>query len=175
MTEPATSKETQSIGSRGATDLPQARIKRIIKQDRDVDMTSNDAVFAISVATELFIQRLAKSAHNIAAREKRKQIQYKDVAECVSRIDQFEFLADVVPQTVSKERALKKHNSAKKAQAQTNDGGQSFFQPAKKSTDAATDDVQAEAEAEVEAVVNGSSSRDQLEKAQPDTDTLMEQ
>ena len=37
--------------AKGVTQLPVARIKRIIKEDKDVQMVSNDAVFVISLAT----------------------------------------------------------------------------------------------------------------------------
>lgn len=40
--------------AKGASQLPAARVKRIIKEDKDVQMVSNDAVFLISMATVSF-------------------------------------------------------------------------------------------------------------------------
>jgi len=37
--------------AKGVTELPAARIKRIIKEDKDIGLVSNDAVFLISLAT----------------------------------------------------------------------------------------------------------------------------
>ena len=40
--------------AQGVTVLPVARVKRIIKEDKDIQMVSNDAVFLISLATVRF-------------------------------------------------------------------------------------------------------------------------
>lgn len=37
--------------AKGTTDLPAARVKRIIKEDKDIGLVSNDAVFLVSMAT----------------------------------------------------------------------------------------------------------------------------
>ncbi|KAF7118031.1 hypothetical protein CNMCM5793_007407 [Aspergillus hiratsukae] len=52
---------------------------------------------------ELFIQYLAQQGHNVVKSERkpRKVIQYKDLATAVSRIDNLEFLADVIPKTTT--------------------------------------------------------------------------
>lgn len=42
--------------AKGVTQLPVARVKRIIKEDKDISMVSNDAVFLISMATVRFPQ-----------------------------------------------------------------------------------------------------------------------
>lgn len=44
-------KSLYSGTAEGVTQLPVARVKRIIKEDKDVQMVSNDAVFLISLAT----------------------------------------------------------------------------------------------------------------------------
>lgn len=48
------SKALYSGTAQGTTQLPVARVKRIIKEDKDVQMVSNDAVFLISLATVRF-------------------------------------------------------------------------------------------------------------------------
>ncbi|KAG0377684.1 hypothetical protein BGX24_005623, partial [Mortierella sp. AD032] len=58
--KPSSNSSSKSAGStkslysgtaEGVTQLPVARVKRIIKEDKDVQMVSNDAVFLISLAT----------------------------------------------------------------------------------------------------------------------------
>ncbi|KAF4219591.1 hypothetical protein CNMCM8980_004370 [Aspergillus fumigatiaffinis] len=51
----------------------------------------------------MFIQYLAQQGHNVVKSERkpRKVIQYKDLATAVSRIDNLEFLADVIPKTTT--------------------------------------------------------------------------
>ncbi|UKZ73530.1 hypothetical protein TrVFT333_001177 [Trichoderma virens FT-333] len=65
----------------GQTQLPLSRVKKIISQDPDVQMCSNNAAFVITLAAEMFIQHLAEEAHTQAKLERkpRRNIQYKDV------------------------------------------------------------------------------------------------
>ncbi|ETS82656.1 hypothetical protein PFICI_04532 [Pestalotiopsis fici W106-1] len=86
----------------GQTQLPLSRVKKIIAQDQDVGICSNNAAFAITVATELFIQHLATKALDQAKAERkpRRNIQYKDIASAVHGHDNLEFLEDLVPKTV---------------------------------------------------------------------------
>ncbi|KAH8172756.1 histone-like transcription factor (CBF/NF-Y) and archaeal histone domain-containing protein [Sarocladium implicatum] len=85
----------------GTTQLPLSRVKKVIAQDSDIHMCSNNAAFVITLATEMFIQRLAEESHNQAKLERkpRRNVQYKDVASAVSSNDHLEFLEDMVPKT----------------------------------------------------------------------------
>ena len=69
------------------------------------------------MATELFIQHLATTTHNVvkAERKPRRNIQYRDVATAVSKTDNLEFLVDVVPKTVTYGE-FKKNKAEKEAQ-----------------------------------------------------------
>ncbi|KAG0326377.1 hypothetical protein BGZ99_009617 [Dissophora globulifera] len=98
---------------KGATQMPAARVKRIIKEDKDVRMVSNDAVFVISVAAELFLESFTAKAFNLAKIQKRKTISYKDLATAVTQHDSLEFLQDVVPKTMTLSAALEKQIAAK--------------------------------------------------------------
>ncbi|CAO3568469.1 unnamed protein product [Mortierella alpina] len=98
--------------AKGVTQLPVARIKRIIKEDKDVHMVSNDAVFVISLATEMFLESFTSKAFNLAKLEKRKTVSYKDLATAVSQHDSLEFLQDVVPKTMPLSAALEKQRVA---------------------------------------------------------------
>lgn len=58
-----------------------ARVKKIIGADEDISACSNNAAFAIAVATEMFIQHLAEQTYNVVKSEKkpRRNVQYRDV------------------------------------------------------------------------------------------------
>ncbi|OAA37443.1 Histone-like transcription factor and archaeal histone family protein [Metarhizium rileyi] len=86
----------------GQTQLPLSRVKKIINQDSQIAMCSNNAAFVITLAAEMFIQHLAEEANTQAKLERkpRRNVQYKDVANAVSTHDNLEFLEDVVPKTV---------------------------------------------------------------------------
>ncbi|KAF9159978.1 hypothetical protein BGX21_003160 [Mortierella sp. AD011] len=99
--------------AKGVSQLPAARVKRIIKEDKDVQMVSNDAVFLISMATELFLESFTAKAFNLAKIEKRKTVYYKDLATAVTQHDSLEFLQDVVPKTMPLSAALEKRRIAK--------------------------------------------------------------
>ncbi|CRG90630.1 hypothetical protein PISL3812_07674 [Talaromyces islandicus] len=87
----------------GQSVLPLSRIKKIIQLDEDIAQCSHNATFLIAIATELFIQYIAEQGYNVVKSERkpRKTIQYKDLATAVSRIDNLEFLADVIPKTTT--------------------------------------------------------------------------
>ncbi|KAH0496508.1 hypothetical protein TgHK011_003862 [Trichoderma gracile] len=91
----------------GQTQLPLSRVKKIISQDPDVQMCSNNAAFVITLAAEMFIQHLTEEAHTQAKLERkpRRNIQYKDVANAISHRDHLEFLEDVAPKTIPFKKA----------------------------------------------------------------------
>ncbi|XP_041061089.1 DNA polymerase epsilon subunit 4 [Carcharodon carcharias] len=72
--------------------LPLSRIKGLMKADTDVSLASQEAVFAIGKATELFVEVIAKDAYTSALQGKRKTIQRKDVDNAVDATDEFAFL-----------------------------------------------------------------------------------
>ncbi|KAK5011871.1 hypothetical protein LTR60_004681, partial [Cryomyces antarcticus] len=92
----------------GATSLPLARVKKIITSDPDISTCSNNAAFLVTVATEMFLQYLVEQTHNVVRSDRtnnnnkpRRNLQYRDVANAVARIDNLEFLSDVVPKTMT--------------------------------------------------------------------------
>lgn len=64
--------------SSGPAIFPLARIKKIMKADKDVNLVAADAVNVISLATELFLDSFVKKASEISQNEKRRTILYKD-------------------------------------------------------------------------------------------------
>jgi len=75
-------------------------VKRIIKLDEEIGACSNSAAFLVTVAAEMFIQYLAKQGYKGAQKDRRKNLQYKDLANAVAALDTLEFLSDTIPRTV---------------------------------------------------------------------------
>ncbi|KAL8765620.1 MAG: hypothetical protein Q9209_007352 [Squamulea sp. 1 TL-2023] len=115
----------------GSASLPLARVKRILALDEDINQCSNSGAFVI---TEMFIRYLAEQALNVVKSERkpRRNIQYKDLASAVARIDNLEFLTDVIPKTTTfreyKEKKSKstKPNASLSAGQTTLDGSRSL-------------------------------------------------
>ncbi|KAL1930843.1 hypothetical protein VTP01DRAFT_9980 [Rhizomucor pusillus] len=118
-------KQTERVP--GTTILPLARVKRIIKEDRDVNLINPEATFCVTYATELFIEYLVNEGLTRAKRDKRKTVYYKDLASTVSEIEQFEFLEDVIPPTMTLKAALERRSDAL-----DEEGGSSSAPPAKR-------------------------------------------
>ncbi|KAK0277854.1 hypothetical protein LTR35_009690 [Friedmanniomyces endolithicus] len=107
----------------GTVSLPLARVKKIINADDDVGNCSNNAAFVITAATEMFLQYLVEQSYNIVKSERkpRRNVQYRDVANAVARVENLEFLADVVPKTTTYKAV--KQKSAKDGTAAAPNGG----------------------------------------------------
>ncbi|KAI0022307.1 histone-fold-containing protein [Xylariomycetidae sp. FL0641] len=101
----------------GQTQLPLSRVKKIIAQDEDINICSNNAAFVITLATEMFIQYIASEGLNMAKLERkpRRNIQYKDLANAVSHQDNLQFLEDIVPKTAPY-KAIKAQAAARRAE-----------------------------------------------------------
>ncbi|KAK6320426.1 DNA polymerase epsilon subunit 4 [Coregonus clupeaformis] len=72
--------------------LPLSRIKTMMKADPDVSLASQESVFIIAKATELFVEMIAKDALVYAHQGKRKTLQRKDLDNAIEAIDEFAFL-----------------------------------------------------------------------------------
>ncbi|XP_075061048.1 DNA polymerase epsilon subunit 4 isoform X2 [Mixophyes fleayi] len=82
----------QQVASQKLVKLPMSRVKALMKSDPDVSLASQESVFIICKATELFIETIAKDAYIYAQRGKRKTLQRKDLDNAVDAIDEFAFL-----------------------------------------------------------------------------------
>uniref|UniRef100_F7BPT5 Transcription factor CBF/NF-Y/archaeal histone domain-containing protein n=2 Tax=Ciona intestinalis TaxID=7719 RepID=F7BPT5_CIOIN len=69
-----------------------ARIRTLIKVDPHVTIASQESVFLIAKATELFVDSLAKNMYRITQQQKRKTIQKKDLEAVIEVMDEFAFL-----------------------------------------------------------------------------------
>lgn len=103
---------------KGVSVFPVARVQRIIKADRDVDICSKEATFLISIATEIFIRRLTDDAYTNAKLDKRKHVFYKDLSRAVQQTESLEFLRDAIPTAMPLSSALEARQT-KLAQKQT--------------------------------------------------------
>ncbi|EJT45609.1 hypothetical protein A1Q2_01001 [Trichosporon asahii var. asahii CBS 8904] len=101
-------KSRQSLAEKqpGTTIFPMARLKKIVKADKDLDMMTTEAVFLVGVATEYFIKHFMEEGYTKARLEKRRIVNYRDMANVVARSDEFGFLSDVIPQPMSMSEAL---------------------------------------------------------------------
>ncbi|EOD48257.1 putative histone-like transcription factor and archaeal histone family protein [Neofusicoccum parvum UCRNP2] len=135
----------------GSVSLPLARVKKIIQADEDINACSANAAFAIAVATEEFVYYLTEQAHKMAKAEKKpkRSLGYAHVRTCtlrallpprqslkaynasvhsaeqaVARLDNLEFLTDVVPKTTSYKDAKAEREKKKAAQAAAQEAAQ---------------------------------------------------
>lgn len=72
--------------------LPFARIRTLIKADQDVNIASQESVFLIAKATELFIEHLTRDVYKITQGNKRKTIQKKDLDMVLEINEELAFL-----------------------------------------------------------------------------------
>lgn len=77
--------------------LPLARIKKVMKSDREVKMISSEAPILFAKACEIFISEITIRAWQHAEESRRRTLQRSDVAAALARSDQFDFLIDLLP------------------------------------------------------------------------------
>lgn len=76
--------------------LPLGRVKHIMKMDPDVKMASQECVFLISKATELFVDSLAKECYTYTVQNNKKTISKNDVDTAVEAVDCLAFLEGAI-------------------------------------------------------------------------------
>ncbi|RXK40568.1 hypothetical protein M231_02220 [Tremella mesenterica] len=103
-------KQRQSLAEKqpGTTIFPISRVKRIAKTDKELDMMTGEATFMISVATEYFIKHFMEEGYTKARLDKRRIVNYKDMAAVVQRSEEFDFLRDVIPMPIPISEALER-------------------------------------------------------------------
>ena len=72
--------------------FPLGRVKHIMKLDPEVNLASQDAVFLITKALELFVENLAIEAYSYTAQSKKKTIAKNDVEKAIDAVDALAFL-----------------------------------------------------------------------------------
>ncbi|KAF2812169.1 CCAAT binding transcription factor component, partial [Mytilinidion resinicola] len=77
--------------------LPLARIKKVMKADPEVKMTSADPPILFAKGCDIFITELTMRAWIYAEENKRRTLQRGDIASALAKSGMFEFLIDKVP------------------------------------------------------------------------------
>lgn len=101
--------------------LPLARVKKIMKSDEDVrvsthsliyvQMISAEAPVLFAKACEIFIIELTHRAWQYTEEGKRRTLQKSDIAACIYNTEIFDFLMDIIPKEEMKQQAhTKKQN-----------------------------------------------------------------
>ena len=72
--------------------FPLGRIKNIMKLDPDVNLASQESVFLITKALEMFVENLAIESYSFTAQTKKKTISKKDVENAIDAVDALAFL-----------------------------------------------------------------------------------
>lgn len=98
--EQVESPSTSTLPPPSALLLPFSRVKRIMKEDHQVDKIAQDAVIAVAAATEAFLVDLSSKAGLRMKQEQRKTLQYKDLSKPLSILNPSVY-----------ERAVRRHHS----------------------------------------------------------------
>ncbi|XP_063685432.1 uncharacterized protein LOC134819414 [Bolinopsis microptera] len=87
--------------------LPLSRIKNIMKQCPDINAISQESLFIITRATELFVELMTREAYDVMDESykvsggRMNEVVYKDLASVVDKYDCLMFLSDIVPQKIT--------------------------------------------------------------------------
>lgn len=85
--------QTSAANSKGKLfQLPLTRIRNIMKLDPELHIASNEAVFLVTRATELFIESLAQESYSFTIEAKKKTVQKRDVDLAIEAVDSLMFL-----------------------------------------------------------------------------------
>ncbi|KAJ3155267.1 hypothetical protein HDU86_004357 [Geranomyces michiganensis] len=98
--------------------FPQARVKSIMRGE-DVavaPVVGHDAVFAATLATEMFLEYLVERSFANTRGEGRRVVGYRDIAKAVTDTMDLAFLEDVIPSTVPIKAALETRDKLLKMQ-----------------------------------------------------------
>ncbi|KAH8114518.1 hypothetical protein DFH11DRAFT_223762 [Phellopilus nigrolimitatus] len=90
----------------GQSLIPMSRVESIIQVDPENGFPSKEATFIISLATEEFIHRLTQAANTRSKLDNRGLTSYTDVADTAHYFEEFNFLKDLIPRTLSPKAAL---------------------------------------------------------------------
>ncbi|KAH8655566.1 CCAAT binding transcription factor component, partial [Xylariales sp. PMI_506] len=77
--------------------IPLARIKRVMKTDPDVELISVETPILFAKACEIFIAELTKRTWVHTEENKRRTRLLPDIIDAVGSCDMFDFLVDIVP------------------------------------------------------------------------------
>merc|ERR1711971_402474 len=85
-----------SLKHRDPNRFSHARVRNIMKMDPDLTIASQESVFIITKAAELFVQLQAQEAYKKTTLHKRKTVQRKDLDIVLDELDCMAFLEGVL-------------------------------------------------------------------------------
>ena len=109
-------KITEREEFKNLTDLPLARIKRIMKADDDVRMIRAEAPVLFAKACELFILELTLRSYHFTGAKARNNLTKEDVQETVNKTGMYDFLVEILKE---REETLRKKMEAKSGATST--------------------------------------------------------
>ncbi|CAI2377373.1 unnamed protein product [Moneuplotes crassus] len=77
--------------------FPLTKIKKIMKEEEDIQMISAEVPVLLSKACEMFITEITHRSYFHTKRAKRKVIQRSDLAQTIASDDIYDYLQDVMP------------------------------------------------------------------------------
>lgn len=81
-----------------SSELPRVRVKKIMTVDKEVQRVSSEALFLVSLSTQLFLEFLAENSAKIAIEKKRKTVNLEHLRIAVKRHrPTSDFLLDSLP------------------------------------------------------------------------------
>ncbi|KAK8697432.1 hypothetical protein V6N13_113581 [Hibiscus sabdariffa] len=104
-------KEEENGGEATVCRFPMNRIKRIIKSEDSSVAISQDVVFLVNKATEMFLEKFSEDGYKCSVKDRKKSLSYKHLATVAHERKRYDFLSDYVPQKIKAEDALKEMNS----------------------------------------------------------------
>lgn len=93
--------------------FPLSKVKEIMKLDPSAQQLTPEAIYATTIAAQLFLELLVMEAHQFTLKDSRKTITYADVSKAVEDVHEFEFLMDIVPRPISVKEAKRKAEALK--------------------------------------------------------------
>ncbi|KAK4255063.1 hypothetical protein QN277_008113 [Acacia crassicarpa] len=104
--------EAEGKGDAKGNVFPMNRIRTIIRGQDLEFRVSQEAIFAINKATEMFLEQFTRDSHATCVRDRKKSLAYKHLSSVVSQQSRYDFLSDFVPEKIKAEDALRERNSS---------------------------------------------------------------
>jgi len=89
----------------GTTLLPVSRVKTIMKSSPEVSTISNESLFLVVKATELFVEELSRKT--LQQSDTKHCVDYNFLAEIIDTEDTLQFLQDIIPKKIKYKDYLK--------------------------------------------------------------------
>ncbi|KAJ3678448.1 hypothetical protein LUZ60_002251 [Juncus effusus] len=101
-------RKSENLGEeeQGKCKLPMTRVWKMIHTQDLGAKTTNESVFLITKASEMFLEKFAEDAYKNRGKERKKMLHYNHLASVVSNQKRYEFLSDFVPEKIRAEDAL---------------------------------------------------------------------